>query len=78
MKREPAAIIGAAVAAISGLLVLIGHEALPDNAAETLVAAFAIFAPVVQGLVTRFKVWAPASVDDKLDAEVAAAKRYLI
>lgn len=60
MKREPSAIIGL-ITAILSLLVLRGILGLEEAGAWSAIAMAAV--PLLQGLVTRFFVWSPRSVE---------------
>lgn len=71
MRREPAAIVGAIAALVQAALVVAVAFGLHLTADQitALAALAAVVVPLVQAIVTRSKVYAPATVD----AAVAAA-----
>lgn len=74
MKHEPAALIGLITAALA-LLVVYGVLDLQKAGAWEAVLIAAV--PLAQGLVTRFFVWCPRSVEKAVgaDASLHSVKR---
>jgi hypothetical protein len=74
LQTEPAQLIGyitAAVSAAIALLVAFGVD-LTDDQTAAILGIVAVAAPIISGIITRSKVYAPASVEKIADQQYQA------
>lgn len=74
LEREPSQIIGyitAVATAIIALLVAYGFD-IDQTKQAAILGVIAVLAPAIAGIVIRFNVWAPQSVQSEVDAAAAS------
>lgn len=76
---QPALATGGSVATIFGALAVLQFffPNIPDNVIKILLVVFAIVAPIVTAILTRNKVWSPASVQAVVEESVRRAQEAI-
>ncbi len=76
-SKEPALKVGAATGTITGLIAVLSYffpKAFESDHTQLLVVLAAFLLPIITAIITRDRVWSPASVQEEVDKAVQNAK----